>query len=305
MNKIEFTDEEFVKGYEETKHQEHKFLESWSFVMRELNFIHPVMPLMILLGGVKSVLAIIAYIIYGLYFIVLIYLNLKDFIVRKKFLSKAGLNEKQATRRYVFLKYKKIYMPWIQQLCRLNLKIVPKQIDYLKRCNLGSTALLSEFLFEREYSETEWQESIDMLRHEEIDENIEFIRLLFKLSVLEDGIRDDEWNFIIKLIDKLGIAAQLRITELKDTYSILRKEKKDEENEKDKEIPHRIEDPRLKRYYEILGVAEDATVAEIKKAYRALALQYHPDLIKNADCIKECEEKMAKINEAYDKIIKS
>ncbi len=58
----------------------------------------------------------------------------------------------------------------------------------------------------------------------------------------------------------------------------------------------------LKPYYEILGLDETASDAEIKKAYRALVSQYHPYLPKNANRIKECEEMMAKINEAYEKI---
>lgn len=55
-----------------------------------------------------------------------------------------------------------------------------------------------------------------------------------------------------------------------------------------------------KDYYKILGVDKKATEQEIKKAYRALALKYHPD--KNTGTEeekKEAEKKFKEISEAY------
>ena len=49
-------------------------------------------------------------------------------------------------------------------------------------------------------------------------------------------------------------------------------------------------------YYEVLGVSREASDEEIKKAYRRLAMKYHPDR-NNGD--KAAEEKFKQVGEAY------
>jgi molecular chaperone DnaJ len=50
-------------------------------------------------------------------------------------------------------------------------------------------------------------------------------------------------------------------------------------------------------YYEVLGVSKDATTEEVKKAYKKLALQHHPDKNPND---AQAEEKFKKVAEAYE-----
>ncbi len=49
-------------------------------------------------------------------------------------------------------------------------------------------------------------------------------------------------------------------------------------------------------YYEVLGISKDADEATIKKAYRELAMKYHPD---RNPVDNQAYERMKEINEAY------
>jgi preprotein translocase subunit Sec63 len=56
-----------------------------------------------------------------------------------------------------------------------------------------------------------------------------------------------------------------------------------------------------KSYYDVLGLSKSASTADIKKAFRKLALKYHPDKVKNPD--KNSEKKFREILEGSSFII--
>lgn len=53
-----------------------------------------------------------------------------------------------------------------------------------------------------------------------------------------------------------------------------------------------------KDWYKVLGVSKTSSIAEIKRAYKKLALQWHPD--KNTDNMEEAEAKFREVAEAYE-----
>ena len=57
----------------------------------------------------------------------------------------------------------------------------------------------------------------------------------------------------------------------------------------------------VRDHYEILGVARNATTEEIKKAFRKLAMQYHPDHNRGRE--KWAEQKFKEINKACEVLI--
>jgi hypothetical protein len=61
---------------------------------------------------------------------------------------------------------------------------------------------------------------------------------------------------------------------------------------------------RIENYYEILGVTSTATPPEIKKAYRALSLRYHPDRLETKPASEKAaaEARFKEINEAYENL---
>ncbi len=72
---------------------------------------------------------------------------------------------------------------------------------------------------------------------------------------------------------------------------------------------HSIKESSIDQAYVLLGVTPEATNDEVKKAYRALVREYHPDIIKSQgaseEYLKEATEKVQEINAAYEMIKKT
>ena len=66
-------------------------------------------------------------------------------------------------------------------------------------------------------------------------------------------------------------------------------------------------DNSIEKYYKILGINNSASIDEVKKAYRKMAMKYHPDKLQgvSSDIVKLAEEKFQLVQDAYENIMKS
>lgn len=116
----------------------------------------------------------------------------------------------------------------------------------------------------------------------EYHSRLELLHLLYGIALADGSIHSTELNLIKQIANYLEINSG-------DEQSIRSMFLKDNESA-----------------YKILGVDRNATVEEIKKVYRKLAIEFHPDKVSylGEEFRKDADEKFRKINEAYEKIKK-
>ena len=227
-------------------------------------------------------------------------ISLYSDVITEKYEKKWGMTMKQirdyiSHRKQLGEKNIPYLLPYINRLCQLNNGAREEQETFL-------SALLSEEEIQSAFegfSDSQMEDAILYWRRKELGEKKELVNLLFKLTVEQDGIHNDEWNMLIQMLAQLRFNNRY-IEYFKDRYFSLRTEFDDYKRKDTASVDYSVDN--LKPYYDLLGLTEDASVEEIKQAYHELALQHHPDLPKNASRIEECEELMMKINEAYERL---
>jgi len=111
---------------------------------------------------------------------------------------------------------------------------------------------------------------------------LQLLHLLFNISLADTTIHQSEIKIIEQIATYLGVGSS-------DFLSI-----------KNMFIPE------TDSSYKILEIEPSATDEEVKKAYRKIAVKYHPDKVSHLgdDIRKSADEKFAMVNEAYNKIKK-
>jgi DnaJ like chaperone protein len=111
---------------------------------------------------------------------------------------------------------------------------------------------------------------------------LQLLHLLFNISLADSVIHPSEIQIIEKISSYLGVASS-------DFLSI-----------KNMFIPE------TDSSYKILEIDPASSNEEVKKAYRKIAMKYHPDKVSHLgeDIRKSADEKFTMVNEAYEKIKK-
>ena len=186
------------------------------------------------------------------------------------------------------------YFPFIREVCKLNEDERDEQVRFLS--DWFSEDELETHVFQKTESDSKLKEAIETMRRSDITERKQLVEMLFKLSVVEDGIHNDEWKLLMDIMPQLRFN-KYYVEYFKNRYSSLRTEFEEYEYKNERSSTYHGD---LKPYYELLGLEENCSIEEMRRAYHSLAMQHHPDLPKNAGRIEECEAMMTKINEAYE-----
>jgi DnaJ-domain-containing protein 1 len=285
MSKKKLSDKEIIEKYAEVKQSFESLSELWALGLG----------VSVSTGGLVFIVLAVPILI-----IISIFMLLRCFWKKKILQANMEISFKQAKSRFEFISDNIDYLPMIKQVCSLNTNARPGQVALIKEWYGVEESIINEFIFDDTLSDEDLEFYKKYSKEMTISAKKAFVHKLFKLTIVEDGIHNDEWNLLMKIMEEMDFNHNF-INYFIRRYKSLRTESENSSNNESTSTEEKSISL-LKPYYDLLGLEVGASDEEVKKAYHNLALQHHPDLPKNADRVKESATMMAKINEAVEKI---
>lgn len=167
-------------------------------------------------------------------------------------------------------------------------KVLRSELDFVKRFLLqqfGAEEAERQLLMLRELLKKDYdlqQVGMQIRQYMEYSSRLQLMHFLFGLAAADSQVHDSELQIIARIAGILGIQntdfESIKAMFVKDTTSA----------------------------YRILEITPDATDDELKKAYRRMAIKYHPDKVAHLgdDVQKAANAKFQELNAAYDQIKK-
>ena len=172
-------------------------------------------------------------------------------------------------------------------------KVLKSELEYVKKffTNTFGTTKSNEYfrmfnnLNKQDYSSKLRQVCLQLNSHINHSSRLEIIHFLFGVSAADNEILPNE----VEQIKRIATYMNINSYDFESIQSMFLSERSNSE-----------------KWYTILGITKDATDTELKKAYRKMAVKYHPDkLIGVSDDIKKlAEEKFLVVKESYEQIMK-
>ena len=167
-------------------------------------------------------------------------------------------------------------------------KVVKSELDYVRQFfvrqfgkdSAAEASIMLRDLLKKDIPLKDVCQQIE--RGMDYSSRLQLLHLLFNVSLADGNIHPSELDVIDRISQYLGISSA-------DFMSI-----------KNMFVPE------MDSSYKILEIEKTATNDDVKKAYRKMAMKYHPDKVSHLgeDYRKSADEKFKKVNEAYEKIKK-
>lgn len=237
----------------------------------------------------------------------------------------SGMREEELPDKKIFGtgSYEQSLILVIAVIARANGQFYREELNLIKHfLNDNFTTLQRKEMLQT--MKKNWRKTIALDKHANvINKNVKYVsklrllNFLYKLAALDKVIDRKEEKLLIAIAKQIGINEIGRENIRYKYRAFLTSEKEQKtENEKNKKQNQQQHENKqatqeqkrnfLSDYYQILEIEETATIIEIKKAYRQMAIKYHPDKVlhQTTEIKQIAKERFLIIQDAYHKLKK-